>query len=166
MVGSWGLRKGCDLIVDAIKQTDYKFLHVGSIGDYPFPKDDPQFTHIDAIDQKQLVKYYNKAKVFLLPSREEGLALVQAQAIACNLPIIGSKDSGVEDLLQIVDDPYFITILKDYSVAAVVEGINSALKKCEELGTQQYAGDLKKNLSWDAYGKRYSDNIKIIVGIK
>ena len=64
----------------------------------PFPKNDSRFTHVDAVDQSKLVDYYAKAKVFVLPSRQEGLAMVQAQAIACNLPLVGSKDSGAEDL--------------------------------------------------------------------
>ena len=47
-----------------------------------FPEDE-LFTHIDAVDQKELVKYYSKARVFVIPSLSEGLAMVQAQAIAC-----------------------------------------------------------------------------------
>ena len=93
MVGNWSLQKGCDLIVEALSGTAYSFLHVGSLAGLEFPHL-CNFTHIGHVDQMELIKYYNQAKVFLLPSRQEGLAMVQAQAIACNLPIIGSKDSG------------------------------------------------------------------------
>lgn len=161
MVGGWSKRKGCDLIVGAMRKTNLKFLHVGSIVDMPFPADE-NFKHIDSVDQTELVKYYNLAKIFLLPSREEGLAMVQAQAISCNLPLVASKDSGAEDLKNIVAYPEYIIIINDYSVDAVIDAINEAQKKFLQLGTTLYGGNAIKELTWEAYGKRYNDNINTI----
>ena len=62
MVGGWSYRKGCDLIIEAMKQMKLKFLHVGSIVDIPFPTNIPHFTHIDAVDQSKLINYYHQAK--------------------------------------------------------------------------------------------------------
>ena len=162
MVGGWSYRKGCDLIVDAIKRSKYRFLHVGSIVDMEFPKDDERFTHVDSVDQSLLVNYYNKAKVFVLPSREEGLAMVQAQAIACNLPLVGSKDSGAEDLKAIVEYPEYITIVEDFTSAALLKAIDGALAQSEKLNGVLYAGNAAEKLTWKAYGKRYSDFINKI----
>lgn len=162
MVGGWSYRKGCDLIVNAIKQSDYHFLHVGSIVDMSFPKGDKRFTHIDAVDQSQLVNYYNRAKIFVLPSREEGLAMVQAQAIACNLPLIGSKDSGAEDLKAIVEKPNYITIIEDFTPESVLKAIRVALEQYENMKGVIYAGNAINQLTWEAYGKRYSDFINKI----
>lgn len=156
MVGGWGYRKGCDLIVEAIKQTNLRFLHVGSIVDMDFP-DDEQFTHVPAVDQKDLNQYYNKAKVFVLPSREEGLAMVQAQAIACNLPLVGSKDSGAEDLKAIVEHPEYVTIINDFTPSSVLTAVNTALVQQKNLNSLQYAGNAAEKLTWEAYGKRYND---------
>ena len=132
MVGGWSLRKGCDLIIDAIKETNYSFLHVGSIVDLYFPKSS-QFTHVPSVDQVELVNYYNQAKIFVLPSREEGLAMVQAQAIACNLPLVGSKDSGAEDLQKLVNKPEYITIIEEYSPKALVKAMNIAMNHADKL---------------------------------
>ena len=162
MVGGWSYRKGCDLIVDAIKQSNYRFLHVGSIVDMEFPQGDERFTHIDAVDQKQLVNYYNQAKVFVLPSREEGLAMVQAQAIACNLPLVGSKDSGAEDLKEIVEHSEFITIIEDFTPAALLKAIDLSIIKQKQLNEIQYAGNAAERLTWKAYGDRYSEFINKI----
>lgn len=156
MVGGWSYRKGCDLIEQAIRKTNYKFLHVGGIVDLEFPKGG-NFTHIDAVDQRQLVDYYNQAKVFLLPSREEGLAMVQAQALACNLPLIGSKDSGAEDLQTLVDYPQYITIIDNYTVDAVIKALDIAIDNYKQLNGKKYAGNAVSSLTWSAYGKRYSD---------
>lgn len=154
MVGGWSYRKGCDLIVEAIRRTGLEFLHVGALVDCPFPQEE-HFTHVDPVDEKRLIDYYSQAKVFLLPSREEGLALVQVQAIACNLPIIGSRDSGALDLKKLVKCPEYITIVKDYTVDAVVDAIHEALANYKRLDSV-YAGDAMENLTWEAYGKRYA----------
>ncbi|HWQ52562.1 MAG TPA: glycosyltransferase family 4 protein [Bryobacteraceae bacterium] len=42
--------------------------------------------------------YYSQASVLVLPSIQEGLALVQAQAMACGVPVIASAHTGGEDL--------------------------------------------------------------------
>lgn len=154
MVGGWSYRKGCDLIVEAIRRTGLEFIHVGPLVDCPFPQEE-HFTHVDPVDEKRLIDYYSQAKIFLLPSREEGLALVQVQAIACNLPIIGSRDSGALDLKKLVKYPDYITIVKDYTVDAVVDAIHEALANYKRLD-KVYAGDAMENLTWEAYGKRYA----------
>ena len=161
MVGGWSKRKGCDLIIDAIRHGKYKFLHVGNVLDLPFPNDE-NFMHVDPVKQKELVYYYNQAKVFVLPSREEGLAMVQAQAIACNLPLIGSRDSGAEDLQKIVDKKDCIIIIEKLNTNNIVKAIDEALKKYDELGTNTYVGRAVENLTWRAYGKRYSNFISQI----
>lgn len=162
MVGGWSYRKGCDLIVEALRESGLKFLHVGGIVDLEFPNL-PNFTHVDAVDQSKLVGYYNKAKIALLPSREEGLAMVQAQAIACNLPLVGSVDSGAEDLRAMVEYPEYITIVNEYTPACVKKLIYKGLDMYNSLGNKVYAGKAIEKLTWSAYGKRYADFINSII---
>lgn len=162
MVGGWGYRKGCDLIIEAIRKTNYTFLHVGGIFDLDFPQEE-RFTHVDAVDQSQLINYYNQAKISILPSREEGLAMVQTQAIACNLPLIGSKDSGAEDLQQMVEAPQYITLIEDYTPEALIKAMNRAIENYPNLKDKTYAGHAIENLTWEAYGKRYADFLHSII---
>ena len=163
MVGGWSFRKGCDLIVDALKDSELNLLHVGGIVDLEFPSLS-NFTHVDSVDQTSLVNYYNMAKIALLPSREEGLAMVQAQAIACNLPLVGSVDSGAEDLRDMVECPEYITIIDNYTPESVKNAIECGLRKYEQLGDILYAGSAIENLTWSAYGKRYSFFLKELIG--
>lgn len=67
--------------------------------------------------------------------------MVQAQAIACNLPLVGASDSGAEDLKSIVDSPEYITIIEDYTSDALVKAINMALAKHKEQNGKLYAGN-------------------------
>ena len=162
MTGGWCYRKGCDILVEAIKKTNFHILHVGNILDVPFP-DHPQFTHVDKVNQPELINYYNKSRVFVLPSREEGMALVQAQAVSCNLPIVGSPDSGAEDFKKYIDNPQFVNIVESLSVDNVVKSIYKAVEQSKEIdNSKKYAGEGLNNLTWEAYGKRYAEFLKQI----
>lgn len=156
MVGTWSYQKGCDLIVEAIRRTNYTFLHVGAIGDLPFTSDS-QFQHIPPINQKELYKFYAKAKVFVLPSRQDGLAMVLVQAVACHLPIIASPDGGACDIKEIVANPDCISIIDDFSADALLVKMEEMLVFYDRLSNRDYAGDALNELSWEAYGNRYAE---------
>jgi glycosyltransferase involved in cell wall biosynthesis len=51
--------------------------------------------------QAELVQHYGQAHCFVMASIEEGMAMVQMQALACGLPLICSRHTGGEDLLRL-----------------------------------------------------------------
>lgn len=157
MTGNWCYRKGCDLIQQLCLEQNYLFLHVGPISDMPFPEY-KNMRHIDPVDQNELVKYYLKAKIFILPSREEGLALVQPQAIACGLPIVCSKYTGGKDIGELTELNEWIFEMDDYSLESLKDKVSEALI----FFSQNVKMDRSKldNISWKANGKRYDTFLK------
>lgn len=154
MVGLWSYQKGCDLLSKAIIGTGITLLHVGALGDCPFP-DDVSFKHIDHVDQSRLNEFYNSARVFALPSRQEGLALVLCQAMACGLPIVCTRDSGGEDLRNLLTSKEWIEIVK-FDPDSILSGIKIQLDRAKQHKTNSsYMGEIKAELTWDAYGIRY-----------
>ncbi len=57
------------------------------------------FTYLGQVPRDRLRWYYSQASVLVLPSIEEGLALVLAQALACGLPVVATANTGAEDLV-------------------------------------------------------------------
>lgn len=159
-VGAWSYQKGCDLILPVVNELKIQFLHVGSIVDVPFYEND-YCHHHDPVNQKDLLRYYNMSKVFLIPSRQEGLAMVQAQALACNLPVIGSIDSGAEDLKRMLSDTDRISIISEYSRDAIRDAIQKQLMAYSNQNSLS-SQDLKK-LTWEEYGKRYALFLNLIL---
>lgn len=162
-VGNWSYRKGADLIVELCKTKGYRFLHVGSLS-APFPAME-NMTQVDAVNEWKLVDYYSKAKVFIMPSREEGLAQVQVQALVCGLPLVCSQHSGGRDLRKYIKEGEWIFEMEDYSVASLSKCVDLALTKAStQTGMRSYC-DSEKILeaSWEGYGKRYNDFLSKVV---
>jgi glycosyltransferase involved in cell wall biosynthesis len=121
-------------------------------------------THIDSVDQKELIKYYEKAKVFVLPSREEGLAMVQMQALVCGLPIVCSKDTGGRDLKKFLSDEKWVIEMESFDLEALHNSIEKGLEiSAQQKGIRDQSKEIAQKLDWKSYGNRYQENIKTAI---
>jgi glycosyltransferase involved in cell wall biosynthesis len=158
MAGSWSLRKGCDVLVDAWRQLatpDARLLHVGEVIDAPLPSE-ARFQHHARVDQTCLTHLYGQAHVMALASREEGLALVQAQALASGLRLAATDHTGAEDLQDCLEDPTAVAITPVNDVAAFTHALDAQLANARtQCSPRDLLGSGRDRLTWSAYGKRY-----------
>jgi alpha-maltose-1-phosphate synthase len=153
--GTWSLRKGCDVLAKAVKGQPWRLIHVGANGDAPLPQL-PSFESRGMVPQSKLAEVYAQADAFVHPSREEGLSLVQAQALACGLPLVCTDRTGGEDLAEFLDDPSWVTVVPQDNVSALRAGIDNVLvKAATQNGLRDILGSTRERLSWRAYGRRY-----------
>ena len=106
-----------------------------------------------------MVKYYSNSDVFVLPSIEDGLALVIAEALACGCPVIATENSGASDLFLNGKEGF---IIKARSVDCILEKLEllSADKTMQEEMSFN-AIKLSKSIGgWDDYGKRWYTKLK------
>jgi starch synthase len=104
-VGQVGLRKGVPYLLQAfagLRHPRKRLRVVGSV--------QPDFrsilaklpqSHVEImgpLPQAEVVRCMSSSHVMVLPSIEEGLALVQGQAMACGCPVLASTNTGSEDL--------------------------------------------------------------------
>ena len=156
--GAWSRRKGCDVLTDAIRSVPgVRLMHVGQIGDCPFPAGDDRFVHVDAVPQWELPDLYAKADAFVLASREDGFGMVLSQALAMGLPVIGTDRTGAPDLALTPALTARIKVVPHGSAEALAAAI-AALR--DRLHSEQPFPLLedadRETLSWQAYGRRYS----------
>ncbi|MAH84090.1 MAG: hypothetical protein CBB68_07065 [Rhodospirillaceae bacterium TMED8] len=108
---------------------------------------------VGPIPYHSLHSEYEQADVFCLPSWEEGVPLVLLQAMASGLPVIATKECGVEDIFL---DGYEGFLVEKGNV----EGLREALVLlCKSLGTRQKLGAaarvrMEKGCAWHAYVTR------------
>jgi alpha-maltose-1-phosphate synthase len=158
--GTWSLRKGCDVLANAMEGQPWRLIHVGLISDAPLPKL-ANFESRGMVPQTKLAGVYAQADVFVHPSREEGMSVVQAQALSCGLPLVCTDRTGGEDLAEFLDDPNWVTVVKSDGVSALRAGIEQALAKAgTQAGERDILGAARERLSWRSYGERYDTKIR------
>ena len=155
--GTWCRRKGSDFLAKAVlEELGLRLLHVGSVGDLPLPIH-PRFEHHPPVPQSQLPEFYANASVFALPSHEEGLAVIQAQALACGLPVVGTTHSGASDLGEWLGlgSPR-VQAVSPGSTEELCDAIRNALQWSTSRHQQPPEPIDMSVISWKAYGDRYS----------
>jgi glycosyltransferase involved in cell wall biosynthesis len=104
--GGLSVRKGIGYLVDGFRRAELPgselWLMGGSTKEsrYLLGELDGRVRLWGHVPQVRLPELYGQCSAFVLPSVEEGLALVQAQAMACGLPLICTTNTGGEDLLR------------------------------------------------------------------
>jgi len=183
-VGGMSLRKGVHYLLQAFTELNLpnsELMLIGSINDeikpffkkYKVEKSKKQeisksinqgskIRFIGHVPQKELYKYYSQGSVFVIMSIEEGLALVQPQAMACGLPVICTTNTGGEDIIRKEKDGFVIPIR---DMDALKEKL---VYLYENSGTLKEMGkSAKKRVSsgftWDDYGDRIIKEYKRIL---
>ena len=105
-----------------------------------------------ALPRAHVAAEMSRASVLVLPSVEEGLALVMAQALACGLPVIASRNTGAEDLFADGGEGFIVDVRDAQAIAerltrladdrALLDSMSeAAARRVEALG------------GWGAYGR-------------
>ena len=110
----------------------------------------------------QLVEYYSRSDVFLSTSLEEGLAMVQGEALACGCPIIATPNTGAEDLITDNREGFIIPIR---NIDAIVESFQKLLDTPNLRNEMSnYASNKVQSINgWNQYGSKFK---ALIEGIK
>ncbi|HZO80959.1 MAG TPA: glycosyltransferase family 4 protein [Candidatus Binataceae bacterium] len=104
-VGALSIRKGIPYLLEALAPLSLPRFEIWLIGPrMPETKRllaryEGRFRYLGVISNGQLFRYYSQCSVFVIASIEEGLAMVQPQAMACGLPIVATTNTGAEDLI-------------------------------------------------------------------
>lgn len=169
--GHISVRKGSLYLLEAFSELnldDSKLLMVGNIEKDLFPFLKPFFLNPNIIfqkhvNQKKLRSFYNNSNLFVTSSLEEGLAVVQIQAMACGLPLICTPNSGGEELIEEGKNGFICPIRdKDYLKNKIIYFYNNR-EKLKIFGkNSNYKA--KNYFSWDKYSQDiYQEYKKLII---
>ena len=157
--GQVSVRKGIPYLLEAFERLRHPHKHltiVGAVQDHmrPLLNELPvaNVTFTGSLPQSELVDRMSRSHCMVLPSVEEGLALVQAQALACGCPVIATKATGAEDLFRDGAEGY---IVEDRDMSALADRMqrladdqalrqklsSSARGRVSELGGWERYGD-------------------------
>jgi glycosyltransferase involved in cell wall biosynthesis len=127
-VGQFSIRKGIPYLLEAFKKFKHpnkELIVVGSISEdvqqIIANNIDSRIKFVGTVPRSEVKKYMSCSHLMVLPSIEEGLALVQAQAMACGCPVVATPNTGSETLFQHEKEGL---IVEARSVNALVEAFS------------------------------------------
>jgi glycosyltransferase involved in cell wall biosynthesis len=154
-VGNIGIQKGVHYLLEAwktLRLPNAELVLAGTIEPEIRPVLDKYagaFRYLGHIRHENLPEVYRTASVFVLPSLQEGSALVTYEAMACGLPSIVSENTG-----SIISDRKdgFVIPIRD------VDALREAILRCYEHPDEMKAiGEAAENtvraFTWERYAR-------------
>ena len=168
--GQAGLRKGIPYLLQAFSRLRHprkRLTIVGGLQDdlrviLPnLPTESVVFT--GALPQAELAKRMSASHLLVLSSIEEGLALVQGQAMACGCPVLATRATGAEDLFTDGEQGF---IVADRDVNALADRMQQI---ADDPALQQRLSEaallrVKHLGGWDQYGDTWDRLLHQLTG--
>jgi alpha-maltose-1-phosphate synthase len=158
-VGQISVRKGVHYLLEAFRIAKLPNAELILVGGRTsdtaalLPRQLPERTKwLDVLPQAGVVREMSLATVMVLPSIEDGLSLVQAQALACGCPVIATTNTGGENLFT---DGHEGFIVPPRDPEALAERLTRLHR---DPGLVRTMGDaalmrVKSIGGWDSYGR-------------
>jgi alpha-maltose-1-phosphate synthase len=159
-VGGMTLRKGVQYLLKAYAALQHpkKSLTLAGAPDPHFidqmkrrnlwPADVQLLGHVS---QQRLKEVMSRSHALVLASIEEGLAMVQAQAMACGCPVIGTDNTGAADLYENGKEGFIVPIRQPELIAERLQ----TMADCAPLQEQMSKASLARVAhlgGWSSYG--------------
>ena len=168
-VGGVCFRKGIPYLLEAFERFNHPRKRLRIVGgvqkeirSYLSGRRLEDVEFLGTVPQSQLKGIMSSSHVMVLPSVEEGLALVQAQALACGCPLISSTNTGGTDLFTNGIEGFEVPIRSPEAITERLQQLSedpllqkrmrgAAIAKVRSLG------------GWHTYGDQYLSVLRQLV---
>lgn len=163
-VGGMSLRKGVQYLVQAYSRVVHKAKSLTFVGAPSqelitlleargvWPRDAVVLGHVPQPELKALM---SRSHVMVLPSIEEGLAMVQAQAMACACPVLATRHTGAEDLFDDTVEGFVVPIRDVDALAGRLQRLADDPAERAAMG-QRALARVQGLGGWHDYGEKAS----------
>jgi len=133
--------KGFDVFVKIAQKLhnideSLQFLVIGQKGELdkliPELQQTVPLTYLSQVSHEKIGQYYQQTRVFVLPSRTEGLPSTVLEALSCGIPVVASNVGGVSEVVQNGKNGFL------FDISNVSDAVGCILK-CMEPGLMEKA---------------------------
>ena len=158
--GTLSIRKGVLYLLKAFEELNLKnsqLLMIGNIDEEIRSKinkykSNQKIIFKKSISQSKLSEQYSYSNVFITCSIEEGLSMVQLQAMSCGLPVICTPNSGGDEIIDNGNDGFILPIRDTEELKKKILYLYNNQSICFEMGMRAQK-KIKDSFSWESYGK-------------
>jgi len=158
-VGNIGIQKGVHYLLEAWERLalpNAELHFIGKVEEGMQPILNRHASRIilrGHVKHEELQKEYAQASVFILPSLQEGSALVTYEAMACGLPMVVSVNTG--SVVRDGQDGFRIPIRSADAIAEKLQWLYDHPEDSAEMGRN--ASEYIQEFTWDRYARRVID---------
>jgi glycosyltransferase involved in cell wall biosynthesis len=158
-VGALSIRKGIPYLLEALaglRLPKFELWLIGTSLSEVRPilaRHEGGFRYLGVVPRTELYRYYSQGSVFVMASVEEGLAMVQAQAMACGLPVIATTNTGAEDLFTDGVEGFIVPIRDPEAIRDKVLYLYENPELREEM-SRAALRRVRSICGWNDYGER------------
>lgn len=173
-VGLMCLRKGIPYLLAAWKKLNLpedktELLLVGNVQkdlkhflkNFSLPKN---VIFYGSTNRKTLSQLYAKSDLFVLPSIEEGLSMTIAEAMASQLPVVCTTNTGGEELIEDGKQGFIVPIRNSEVLSEKILWFYENQKDSKQMGLN--AKDKVQSFTWDVYGQKVFEEYRRVLSKK
>ncbi len=168
-VGALSIRKGARYLFQAFHELPHRMKElviVGTVHDEVRPLAaefrDLNVKFLGVVPNTKLNQLYSSSHAFVLPSVEEGLAMVMAEALACGCPVIASESTGAADLFTNGREGFIVPARDPFAIRDCLTCLADEPELRERMSSA--AIERVKSLNeWGAYSEAYVDLLRGLI---
>ena len=171
-VAKYESKKGQDLLLRAFAyllddHPDAKLIFAGARGDAlvalqglsKMLEVDKHVTFLQELPHQEVVKLYQEASLFCLPSREEPFGIVVLEAGAFGLPVVASAVGGVKEIIANGVNGVLVPPQDPWSLKEAISWLLRDEKQAESMA-QALREHVYQNFSWEISYQKYIQAIQ------
>jgi glycosyltransferase involved in cell wall biosynthesis len=158
-VGNIGIQKGVHYLLEAwsrLALPNAELVFIGSVENEIAPmlaRYDQNIVLRGHVRHEDLRREYSQASVFVLPSLQEGSALVTYEAMACGLPLIVSENTG--SIVRDGEHGYIVPIRSSEAIIEKLRYLYDHPREAEAMGA--HAHEYVQQFTWSRYAESVLD---------
>src|SRR5699024_5266275 len=151
-------QKNLHRVLESLKNIDIKIniKIIGKIIDdeyYKKIKEKYQYEYLGEKNKKQIIEIMSKSDIFIMPSENETFGLVYVESLSQNLPIIYSKNEGIDGYFK--DNKYGVSV-DPKSIEDIQRGIRFIINNYEGIQKNLEDKSFLDEFNWANIGSNYS----------
>lgn len=123
-----------------------------------------EVTFTGPILHENILEYYQKSNIFVLPSLNEGMSNTMLEALSCGLPIIATDTGGTKELVQNEKNGFIVKMKDPDDLAEKIEKI--MINKNLEIQMGNESRKLSEKFDWSVVAGEYIDLYRNAIELK